>query len=47
MGRAGGGRTAWAVAAGGIALIGSSAFVLLARARRRRAGMAASDIPMP
>jgi hypothetical protein len=31
------GRTAWAVAAGGIAVIGLSTFVLLARARRRRA----------
>lgn len=40
-------RTAWAVAAGGIAVIGSSALLLLARARRRRAGTAASDIPMP
>ncbi|WP_157296002.1 hypothetical protein [Paractinoplanes globisporus] len=38
-------RTAWAVTAGGIAVIGSSAFVLLARARRRRARAAASDIP--
>ncbi|MFI5897166.1 hypothetical protein ACIA5D_44450 [Actinoplanes sp. NPDC051513] len=38
-------RTAWAVAAGGIALIGSTAFALLARARRRRARAAASDIP--
>jgi hypothetical protein len=40
-------RTGWAVAAGGIAVIGSSAFLLLARARRRRAGRAASDVPMP
>jgi hypothetical protein len=40
-------RTAWAMAAGGIAVLGSSAFALLARARRRRASAAASDIPMP
>jgi hypothetical protein len=39
-------RTAWAVAAGGIAVIGSSALALLARARRRRASAAASDIPV-
>lgn len=39
-------RTAWAIAAGGIAVLGSSALALLARARRRRASAAASDIPV-
>lgn len=40
-------RTAWAVAAGGIAVVGSSAFTMLVRGRRRRARTAASDMPVP
>jgi len=39
------GRTAWAVAAGGTAVLGSSALVLLALARRRRARATATDVP--
>jgi hypothetical protein len=39
------GGAAWAVAIGGIAVIGAGALVLLARARRRRAHAAAPDIP--
>ena len=39
------GRAVWAVAAGGIAVLGFTAFALLAWTRRRRARAAASDIP--